>query len=167
MAVVLLNSISDRRKVIYINLEYDREELTIGIMISALRNKSLVVKTESSNSQNRDILLAKCKVFGKSNYQSKSFNENKKQWSDKNKFQNNVKGKKCHYCGKLCHFAKDYYKKKNEYNEKRFDNGSATLIYNKAKTKNGLILVNMKKTNEYLTRCSFHMCPHKNNFLGF
>lgn len=35
------------------------------------------MKAESSNSQNEDNLLAKEKVFGKSNYRSKSFNKNK------------------------------------------------------------------------------------------
>lgn len=75
MTIVMLNSIIDRHKNINVILEYDREELIADIIIIALRNKAIMMKTECSNSQNGDNFLGKGKVFGKSNYHSKCFNE--------------------------------------------------------------------------------------------
>ncbi|XP_022897510.1 uncharacterized protein LOC111411188 [Olea europaea var. sylvestris] len=50
LAIVLLNSISDKYKDIKVALEYGRDELTLDVITNALRNKALEIKVESSNS---------------------------------------------------------------------------------------------------------------------
>lgn len=171
MAVVLLNSISDRYRDIKVALEYGRDELTTDLIINALRNKALEIKFETKNNYSGDTLLAKGKGFSKPSYQSKNLNENKNKWNENAKSKNKAKGKKCFYCGKLGHFIKDCYKKKNKLKEKKVEGGNAALVFNKDKTEDGLVLVNVAKklNNEWIrdSGCSFHMCPNKNSFLDF
>lgn len=70
MAVVLLNSTSDKYKDIKIELEYGRKQLTVEIITNALKNKALHVKSESKERQIGNNLLVKGKAFRKSNYHS-------------------------------------------------------------------------------------------------
>lgn len=128
LTVVLLNSISDRYRDIKIALEYGREDLTIDIIINALRNKALEIKLEAKD--NGDTLMIRGKGHSKPSYHFKGFNENKSRWGDKNKSKNAAKGKKYFHCGKLGHFIKDCYKKKNEMKERKSDDGNDALVYN-------------------------------------
>ncbi|XP_022851034.1 uncharacterized protein LOC111372852 [Olea europaea var. sylvestris] len=80
-----------------------------------------------------------------------------------------VKGKKRYYCGKLGHFAKDYYKKQNDLKEKKISEGNNVIPYDKQNVNYGLVLVNVERNlnQEWIldSGCSFHICPNKNYFL--
>ncbi|XP_022881005.1 uncharacterized protein LOC111398320 [Olea europaea var. sylvestris] len=59
LAVILLNSISERYKDIKVALEYGRDELTTEIIINALKNKALEIKSDTKESHSGDTLMAK------------------------------------------------------------------------------------------------------------
>lgn len=80
LAVVLLNSISDRHKDLKNALEYGRDKLTTDIIITALRNRVLELKSESTNKQYGENLLIKSKIVGRSNFHSKFSNKPKKKF---------------------------------------------------------------------------------------
>ncbi|XP_022895327.1 uncharacterized protein LOC111409515 [Olea europaea var. sylvestris] len=61
LAVVLLNSISDRYRDLKNALKYGRDNLTIDIIINTLRNKVLELKSDSINHQSGENLLLKGK----------------------------------------------------------------------------------------------------------
>lgn len=77
MTAIQLNSISGRYEDIKIALKYGRVEITTYVIINALRNKALKIKSESNKSHCGDNLLVREKGFSKPNYHSKTFNENK------------------------------------------------------------------------------------------
>lgn len=86
---------SDRHRDLKIALEYGRDELTTDIIINALRNRVLELKSDSINHQSRENLLLKGKNVGKSNFHSKFQNDPKKRNNDKMKSKTKANGKKC------------------------------------------------------------------------
>lgn len=71
LSMILLNSISDRHKDLKNALEYEKDKLTIDIIINDLRNRVLALKSDSINHQSGENLLIKGKNVGKSNFHSK------------------------------------------------------------------------------------------------
>lgn len=61
--MVLLNSISDKQRDLKNAMECGREELTTNIIINALKNRVLELKSESINNQNGDNLLIEGKML--------------------------------------------------------------------------------------------------------
>lgn len=143
LAMILLNSISDKYRDIKVALEYGRAKLTTEIIINALKKKALEIKSESKENHNGDTLLAKGRGFSKPNYHSKHLNENKQKWDDKGKYKNKVKGKKnVSIVGNSDILIKDCYKTKMSQKKKKHDVGDVALVYNKDKIEDGLVLVN-------------------------
>ncbi|KAL2493081.1 Integrase catalytic domain-containing protein [Abeliophyllum distichum] len=130
LAVVLLNSISDRHKDLKNALEYGRDNLTTDIIISALKNRDLEIKSENRENLRGETLIVKGKNFNKSNFHQKgNQTEGKRKVQNKEKIKNNPKGKKCYFCGKTGHFIKDCFKRQNELKEKGTKEGTAVLAY--------------------------------------
>lgn len=87
------------------------------------------------------------------------------------KSKNDVKGKRRCYYGKLCHFSKYWYKKKNEDKEKASGGENAALVYNRVRVyKRFSPCWYVEETDWWMifdSGWSFHMCPNKNYFLDF
>lgn len=60
------------------------------------------------------------------------------------------------------HIGKDRFKKQNDFKEKKSNEGNVVVAYDKLQTDNGMVLVNMEKSQNQQwildSGCSFHMC---------
>lgn len=106
--VALLNSLSEEYKDIRNTLEYRRENLTVDIIIFALKNKEFELKTKFKDYKIDEKLYIKEKLIQSKKINRCNFNSFKKgkslnqKFKDKNKNQVKTKNyvRKCYYFGK-------------------------------------------------------------------
>lgn len=103
--MVLLNSIVYKCKDVKSAIQYERETLIIEIIINALNNKELELKSKRKEYVNRENLIVKSK------FNPKIGNSNKKiGYKEKENFRGKMNDKKCFYCQEG-HFIKDLSKR--------------------------------------------------------
>jgi len=112
-AVILLNVIPDIYKEVKNVIKYGRDTLTLEIVIDSLRSKEMELKHEKRHGEVH-------MMIGRSQSKNQE-GGGKNKGRSRSKSKNRGKGKKCYGCGKIGHFFKNCYTKKNKNKEKGRD----------------------------------------------
>lgn len=131
-----MNSLSEEYKDIRNTLEYRRENLTVDIIIFALKNKEFELKTKFKDYKIDEKLYIKEKLIQSKKINRCNFNSFKKgkslnqKFKDKNKNQVKTKNyvRKCYYFGKARHLINDCFKKISDMKERNNIDDSIAIV---------------------------------------
>ena len=118
--MILLNAIPDIYKEVKNAIKYGRDTLTLEIVIDSLRSKEMELKHEKRHGELH-------MIRGRSQSKNQE-GGNKKKGRSRFKSKNRGKGKKCYGCGKIGHFIKDWYAKKNKNKENSKDQEEGNVL---------------------------------------
>lgn len=159
-AVILLNSLLEKYKEVKSTINYDRDSLTLDIVLDSLRSKELELRIEKK----------KTTALYTKNRQLKGQQSKQNRQNSRANQKGNQKEKEkmtCNYCHKEGHLKWDcpILKRKGKLPIKKENNVSANVLegYESAEV---LMVSGSNDIKEWImdSGCTFHMSPHKHFF---